>query len=346
MTRRLSTERAAAERRRRYARHGGPVPTRAQLTGRRPSADDLLAIPWELEVIARRQRGVVTRDQLRAVDITVARVEACIAARRWFTIGRNVVVLQNAPLTAPQREWVAVLLPTKVAALAGLSAATAGGLRGFDPDVVHIVVAHDSHAGFPEWIRVHESRRFTPADIDAAAAPPRTVFDRSVIDAAAWSRSPRRACAILCAAVQQRLTTADRLTEELATAGKVRHVQVMRVTLGDIGGGGHTLAEIDLGPLAARAGLPTPRRQALRREPGGWVRYLDAEFDLPDGTVLAVEIDGAVHLKPESWWADTERQNEVVIGGSPMLRFPSLTLRLEPTRVVDQLRRIRLAHTP
>lgn len=107
----------------------------------------------------------------------------------------------------------------------------------------------------------------------------------------------------------------------------------------------HSL-ELDLGPLAARAGLPTPRRQALRREVGGRVRYLDAEFDLPDGAVLAVEIDGAVHLQPESWWADSDRQNEVVIGGSPMLRFPSLTLRLEPARVVDQLRRVRLAHTP
>ena len=322
------------------------MPTRAQLTSRRPSADELLAVPWELEVIARRQLGVVTRRQLRAVGMTLARVESYIAARRWFTIGGNIVVLQNAPLTQPQREWVAVLLPTKVTALAGLSAATAGGLRGFDPGVVHIVVAHDSHAGFPEWIRVHESRRFTTADIDPAATPPRTVFDRSVIDAAAWSRYPRRASAILCAAVQQRLTTAHRLADELSAAGRVRHVQVMRAILGDIGGGGHTLAEIDLGPLAARAGLPAPHRQALRREPGGRVRYLDAEFDLPDSTVLAVEIDGAVHLKPESWWADTERQNEVVIGGSPMLRFPSLTLRLEPTRVVDQLRRMRLAHTP
>ena len=73
----------------------------------------------------------------------------------------------------------------------------------------------------------------------------------------------------------------------------------MRDILGDIGGGGHTLAEIGLRPLALRAGLPAPRRQVLRREPDGKVRYLDAEFDLPDGTVLVVEVDGFVHLKPD-----------------------------------------------
>ena len=33
------------------------------------------------------------------------------------------------------------------------------------------------------------------------------------------------------------------------------------------------------------------------------------------------------------------RQNEVVIGGTPVLRFPSVVVRHEPWRVVDQLRR-------
>src|SRR5205807_1733388 len=107
-----------------------------------------------------------------------------------------------------------------------------------------------------------------------------------------------------CAAVQQRLTTPGRLAPELRRAGAVRHIAVLRALLDDIAGGGHTLAEIDLAPLARRAGLPPPRWQSLRREPGGRVRYVDAEFDLPDGTVLAVEVDGAVHLEPLTWWDD------------------------------------------
>jgi hypothetical protein len=290
------------------------------------------------------QCGVLTRPQLSTCGVGEAQIRAAVAARRWRAFGRNVVVLQNAPLTPAQREWVAVLLPGKAAALAGASASAAAGLRGFEPDRVHIVVEHDTQTHVPSWVKLHESRRFSLADICAGAHPPRTALPRSVIDAATWSARPRRACAILCAAVQQRLATADLLEAELQAAGHIRHVAIMRNVLGDIGGGGHTLAELDLGGLARRAGLPAPRRQALRREPSGRVRYVDAEFDLPDGTVLAVEVDGAIHLQPESWWDDSDRQNEIVIGGRPMLRFPSLTLRLDEIRVIDQLRRMRLAH--
>jgi hypothetical protein len=237
-------------------------------------------------------------------------------------------------------------MPGKPAALAGLSAAAACGLRGFESDEVHVLVRHATHTAMPSWVKIHESRRFTPNDINTRSSPPSTRTARSVIDGATWSRYPRRACAILCAAVQQRLTTVDRLAEELAAAGAVRHVHIMRAILDDIAGGGHTLAEIGLGRLAAKAGLPPPRRQALRKERSGRVRYLDAEFDLPDGAVLAVEVDGRGHMEVEAWLDDSDRQNEVVIGHHLVLRYPSLTIRLNGARVVDQLRRVRLAHTP
>lgn len=306
----------------------------------------LATVPDELAHLAARQQGVLHRDQLRSHGFGLTHIRAAVAARRWQLVGRAVVVLHNAGLTQRQREWTAVLLPGKPAALAGPSAAAAGGLRGFEPDNVHIVVAHNTHTRTPDWIRVHESQRFTPTDIRRGSGPPRTSIARSVIDAAAWSTSPRRACAILCASVQQRLTTPERLAAELRRAGAIRHTSIMRLILGDISGGGHTLAEIGLTALVRRAGLSAPRRQALRREPGGKARYVDAEVDLPDGTVLAIEIDGAVHLQPTSWWDDMARQNELTIGGHPVLRFPTPVIRLDPDTVVDHLRRIRAAHTP
>jgi hypothetical protein len=305
----------------------------------------LVAVPDELAHLAERQHGVLHRGQLRRHGIALANVRAAVAARRWQLVGRAVVVMHNAALTQRQREWTAVLLPGKPAALAGLSAAAAGGLRGFEPDDVHILVAHNTHTRIPDWVRVHESQRFAPTDIRRGAAPPRTTIARSVVDAAAWSALPRRACAILCAAVQQRLTTPARLDTELRRAGAIRHAAIMRDILGDIAGGGHTLAEIGLSALVRRAGLPAPRRQVLRREPGGTARYVDAEIDLPDGTVLAIEIDGAVHQQPTSWWDDLSRQNELMTGGQPVLRFPSWMIRLEPDGVVDHLRRIRDAHS-
>jgi hypothetical protein len=303
-----------------------------------------MAAPADLGILAERQFGVVTRRQLSDAGFTAHDIETATRARRWRTFGRNVVVMQNAPVTPAQQEWIAVLLPGKPAALAGLSAASAAGLRGFEPDRVHVLVRHATEARVPQWVKLHESRRFGELDINRAASIPRTTAARSIVDAAAWSRYPRRACSILCAGVQQRLVTADQLATELGAAGRIRHVGIMRDILGDIGGGGHTLAEIDLGKLASRAGLPPPRRQGARKDAEGKARYLDAEFDLPDGAQLVVEVDGRGHLEVDQWVDDADRENEVVIGGRTVLRYPSITVRLNPGRVIDQLRRIRLAH--
>lgn len=291
------------------------------------------------------QAGVASRAQLTALGLTPSHVRWAVSDGRWQLFGRYVVVLGNAPLTAEQREWVAVLMPGKPAPLAGPSAAAAAGLRGFESEQVHVVVHHSTHVGAPAWVKIHESRRFSPADVAPATRPPRTRASRAVVDAATWSDRPRRACAILCAAVQQRIVTVAQLETELRAAGHIRHVAVMREIVGDIGGGGHTLAEIDLAALARRAGLPPPRRQRLRREASGRVRWVDAEFDLPDGTELVVEVDGSAHMQIDSWLGDSDRQNEIVIGGRPVLRFPSITIRLDAQRVVDQLRRMLHAHS-
>lgn len=307
-----------------------------------------LALPaatGSLHWFVEKQDGVATRRQLATAGVSRDRVRAETAARRWQTFGRDVVVLHNAVPTHRQRLWIAVLLLDQPVALAGPTAAEEAGLRGFEDEQVHIVVSRACTARLPRWVRLHNSRRFALSDIARWSGPARVRTPRALVDAAAWSARPRRACAILCAGVQQRLTTAGALVAELRAAGHVRHVQSMRDVLGDIGGGGHTLTEIDLGPLARLAGLPTPRRQVLRREHSGRVRYVDAEIDLPDGATLMIEIDGAVHLKPTQWWDDLARQNELVIGGGTMLRFDSVTVRLDPERVVDQLRRMRLAHS-
>ncbi|HKC26757.1 MAG TPA: hypothetical protein VKB75_01975, partial [Jatrophihabitans sp.] len=315
--------------------------TRQRIQRTYPKGTDLIAVLPGLAGVADRQRGVVTRRQLATAGVTPSQLKAAVDAHRWRTFGRTVVVLDNAPLSVAQREWVAVLLPTKPAALAGLSAAAAAGLSGFEPDQVHVLVRHNTHTHVPLWVKLHESRRFSADDITLGGRPPRTPLPRAVIDAATWSDWPRRACAILCAAVQQRLTTADRLKAELTDAGSIRHVRIMRDILGDIGGGGLTLAEIEIGQLAIRAGLGPPHRQGLRRDRDGKVRYFDAEFALPDGNTLLVEIDGCGHMEVETWLDDSDRQNEVVIDGRVVLRFPSLTVRLNEGRVVDQLARIR-----
>jgi len=194
---------------------------------------------------------------------------------------------------------------------------------------------------------VHESRRFDIArDVSGSGGPPRTRVERSAVDAAAWMRSKRSAVGLFAAVVQQRLCSAASLGAELAGAGRVRHVSLLRETVRDLAGGAESLAEIDMASLVRRAGLPAPRRQRARRDAGGRRRYIDLEVELPDGTALMIEVDGAHHLDPEQAWADQRRHNRLAGPRRVQLRFPAFAVRHEAAAVVADLRRMREAHPP
>jgi hypothetical protein len=189
-------------------------------------------------------------------------------------------------------------------------------------------------------INVHESRRFDPAvDILANRTPPRVRMERAVVDAAAWTSRGRAACGLALAAIQQRLTTADRLRSALRRAGRVRHVALLRAVLGDFEGGADALSEIDFGEFCRRHRLGTPTRQTVRLDANGRRRYIDASLVRADGSVVSIEIDGAVHLLAETYWSDCARGNETVIAGDSLLRFPTMALYLAEAEVADQLRR-------
>jgi len=299
-----------------------------------------------LQQLATQQHDVVSRTQLADVGIRYWHVRDQVRARRWRLYGRQVVVLHRGELTTEQRRMVAVLELAPTAALCGLTAAAVYGLDGFDAGrVVHVVVPKGTRAHPLPWVRTHESRRYVPSrDRHPVKSPPIVTVERAVIDAAAWATTDRFACALVVASVRNGLTTPARLARCLTVAGQVRRCRVLRAVLADIEGGSQALSEIDFIGLCRRAGLPRPVQQAVRADGDGRRRYLDVLFDLPDGAELAVEIDGSVHLEPEISWDDQVRQNDLVIGGLIVMRFPSVLVRTEPARVVAQLRRAFAAH--
>ena len=99
------------------------------------------------------------------------------------------------------------------------------------------------------------------------------------------------------------------------------------------------MSEIDFVRLCRRHGLPEPMRQAVRVEPSGRRRYLDASWRRRDGRLVVVEVDGALHLAPKRWWDDQLRQNELALAGALVLRCPSVVVRTEAELVASQLRR-------
>jgi hypothetical protein len=285
----------------------------------------------------------VRRDQLRELSppIDRGRVRREVAAERWALPAHNVIALHNGPLTRDQARHVAVAAQgAQLVALAGLTAAEAHGLTGFESEVIHIVVPRGARVRKLVGVKVHESRRFEAAHLHPTKRPSTVSVERAVIDAAAWSARPRRACALVAASVQQRLTTSDRLLQELGAAGRIRHRRLLGAVLLDVGGGAQSLSELDFSKLCRTFGLPEPRRQVVRHDRDGRRRWMDAEFTLPDGRTLVAEIDGAAHLLVEQYIDDLDRTAELLIDGKVVVRFAAVTVRLAPQRVADQLARL------
>ncbi len=294
-----------------------------------------------LAVLAARQAGVADRRQLAALGVDRVAVRTQLRSGRWTALGAKVVVLHNGPLTRRQREWAAVLAAGRGAALGGRTALALDGLRGWEDDAVHVLAprGHTPPRAAGLTIVTHETR--VPADRQLAIVgqPPRTRVDRSAIDAAVWSRHIRTGCGLVAAVVQQRLTTGPRLLDALSEAGRVPHRRTLRLVLQDITGGADALSEIDFTKLCARHHLGKVTRQAVRLDGAGRRRYLDVLIESPSGACIACEVDGALHLRALTYWEDMSRSNELVIAGQSVLRFPTLALRIDELRVVDQIRR-------
>jgi hypothetical protein len=248
------------------------------------------------------------------------------------------VVLHGGEPSTEQRQWAAILSAPRLAAIDGRTAARGYGLKGFAPDVLDVVLSTGSKPMAIPGVRWHRSERFDAFEVLSSANPPRIKPARAFVDAAAWTASPRIACALLVASVQQRLITAPMLRREILSAGPIRHRGHLLTVVIDIEGGADSLAEIDFIKIARRVGLPPPLRQSIRCAPDGKRRYLDADFGS-----FAVEVDGGMHLRALNYWADAERQNDLVIGGDRILRFPSIAFRVDIEAVEAQLRRAGIA---
>lgn len=291
--------------------------------------------------LAARQDAVVHRDQLRAEGISLSQLDAQLAAHRWQTVGAVVVVMHNGPLTERQKRWAAVLNAGPGAALCARTAAEEAGLVGWEAEAIEVLVPRgrtvEALPAIP--VKRHESRRFSPEHVHPSRVPPQTWAARSVLDAATWTSRARGACALVAAAVQQRIVTPEQVIAELEGAGRIRHRRIMRSALLDVQGGAQALSEIDFGLLCRRWGLPEPERQVVRVEPNGRRRYLDVVLRARSGKKVVVEIDGAFHLRPVRYWDDMDRQNELTIAGDRTLRFPTIALRLDHAQVMNQVAR-------
>ena len=286
--------------------------------------------------VTAEQDGVVSRSQLATVGYHCDAVAHRVRTQRWQRAGPRVIVLTTGALTFRQRLWVAVLHSGPGAALAGLTATEAEGLRTVTTPVLHTWVPHGSGAlrlSDPQsgvTVVPHQSRRLAPELVHPTRRPARLRLPEAVVDAAEHAASHGRAQLIVLSAVQQRLVTPADLDSVLAARPRVLRRAVITTAVGYAAGGAHSLPERDWSQSVRRHGLPAPARQVkVQRPDGTW--YLDADFPAYG---VGVEINGSQHVLVGAVSRDDHRRNVLSTRGRLVITLSSETVRRRPGAAV------------
>ena len=272
-----------------------------------------------------------------ALGVSESRLRAQLASRRWTRLGLA-VVRHNGELTHEERCTVARINCGPRAVLTSFTGLQTWGLRGWEREEVHVLAPRGTTTPKNLGFRVQLHRVFDWDDAQVSAVRQLHRAAPALIVAARSFSSARPACGILAAAVQQRVVRSAELRAAATAATRSRHRAALLLAIDDIAQGAQALSEIDFVRLCRRNGLPPPDQQTVRRDAAGRRRYLDATWRLPDGRLLVVEVDGALHLVQARWWSDQLRQNDLALNGALVLRFPSAVVRHEEHVVVAQLR--------
>ncbi|WP_309648410.1 hypothetical protein [Nocardioides sp.] len=290
-----------------------------------------------LEQLITEQAGLLARRQLTAHGLDWGRVRNQIAAHRWVEVTPRVVCTTTGRLTPEQRRWMAVLHAGPRSMIGGLTAAEVQGLKRWERDEVCVLVDDELSFEPVKGVRFFRSRR--PYELLRSPRPglPRCQLEPAVLLWAGYDAAIRPAHGVLAAVVQQRLTTPGQLLSWLDQLTPLRRAKGFRATLGDIAVGGHSLAELAVDRMCRRFGLPLPRRQTRRQDSSGVDRWTDCEWDLPDGTVLVLEVDGSFHLDVVQWQDDLRRTRRITAPGRVVVRCTAYELRHEADEVAVDL---------
>jgi hypothetical protein len=289
-------------------------------------------MPPDLRLLLFRQDNVLTRKQALWYHSPKA-LRHLVESGRWQAAHPGVYVVHNGPVNASQQRWIAVLACRGY--LAGASALTVHGLRGFGPPQLHLLIpAGRRDFDSPLYVVTHRTSVLPIDHRTTVNHLPCTGPARSAVDAAQWAATDSGAAAIVAACFQQRLVQAGDMHRVLDRMTRAHRRGLIRSLIDDLAGGAGSLPEAQFLALCRRAGFPRPKLQVSRRDASGRLRYLDAYFDK---YAVHVEIDGGQHREVAAWWADMRRQNDLWIAGDRVLRFPSWVVREQPDEVIAQV---------
>jgi very-short-patch-repair endonuclease len=293
-----------------------------------------------LAALARRQHGLVTHDQARALGASRSLLENRRSTGLLLAEGHHVLRLAGAPVTDHQRLLAAVLDAGPAAAATLRSAAALWELPGYRfaaPDVV--VPIGSNHR--PSLGKITETRTLPEHHVTTVAAIPVVTPARLIVELAGREHPRRveRAAENAIAAGSLTAAALALVVGELAGRGR-RGSTLLKRLVDDLSSGEAPPAselEARFRDLVEGAGLPQGLRQL---DAGGehWVGRVDVAYPAHR---LLIELDGRRwHDSRSAMESDRRRDNDLVAAGWRVVRITWRQLVDDPVGVVALLRRL------
>jgi predicted transcriptional regulator of viral defense system len=286
-----------------------------------------------LAELAKRQWGVVSVEQLRALGFGRSAVTRRVRAGRLHRLFRGVYAVGHAHLGREGRRLAAVLACGEGAVLSHRTAASHWGLLDTQSARVDIT-APRSRDGVP-GIRLHSARSLTAHDTTTHEGIPITSVARTLLDLAATTR-PDRLERALAQASRLQLYDGTAIAEVLSRSNGHRgRAALTRATAQEPK---LTRSELEANflELVRQAGLPEPQSNlplAAHDHP-----RLEPDFYWPTYR-LVVETDGwETHRTRSAFKRDRRRDAALVAAGWRVMRFTYDDVAYDGATVTRRLR--------
>lgn len=290
--------------------------------------------PWA--ELADAQAGLLSHRQLRELEVSRGEIRNHLRVGRWAVRSSEVVSTTTGPLSPEQALWLGVLHGGPTAMVGALSAAAERGLKRWHRDEITILVSNPLSFEPLAGYRFFRTRR-PYAVLRGSGDLPTCRLEPAVLMFAAHEPHLRTALGAVTATVQQRLTTSDALGRWLDRLAPLRRSRDLRDLLTDVSDGAHSMAEVDLRKACRTYGLQPPMSQRTRTDRRGRTRYTDAEWRLPGGRVLVLEVDGAFHDDVMQATEDRARHRRLTNARRIVVHCSAWEIRHEPWEVIRDL---------
>lgn len=279
-----------------------------------------------IEVVARRQEGVVTRAQALDAGMTPGGIRWRLRRRTWRAVHPGVYLTNTGKVTWRVRAWAGLLRCGAGSVLVRDAAAHVWRL-GPEPRIITVGVPAGRHPTPAPGLRPVQCRRLTRADVDGF---PVTRAAQTVIDIANLpGTSVDDAVALAAKACQQGKVTEEALVAELRGRRRHRLRRELLLACGEIGAGAESLPEVWFVTRVQRPhGLPAFERQ---------VRSAGTRMDLRNGRYrVTVEVDGEL-FHGARFHVDRRRDRRSAARGDIPLRVSFLELDKIPCEVAVEI---------